>query len=314
MHFEDRTLVRMADPASREALFSPVVAERLLSAAFGPNPLLTQPFSASVTHVALGVSAGAGPSLRGHWRFPDGRPGGDAEAVVLGLAAASGVLPAIVDGLVAATMSPVTGRIAEVSGRTAELPRLEALDAGATAAERADPARLESRRRLQLAKAVAGAGLDDADARLVADQWLSAAGAGSVAELLEAAAGPAGVERLSLKYEFTEPQAPAQQAARFVAGVVISDLAGPEPSLLEILRISRDLQRAIMATGRSTGPLGGLQPLRPAPVIWFVPAQSFEDADWPGPAGGSNAQRASARQARAAAWLADQGVALAGVE
>ena len=47
-----------------------------------------------------------------------------------------------------------------------------------------------------------------------------------------------------------------------------------------------------------------------APLIANLAPSSFEDADWPGPAGGSNVQRAGARQTRAAQWLADQGVAV----
>ena len=51
----------------------------------------------------------------------------------------------------------------------------------------------------------------------------------------------------------------------------------------------------------------------PAPVIWFVPAASFDDDDWPVAVNVAANDRPAARQTRAAAWFATQGIALIGV-
>jgi len=49
-------------------------------------------------------------------------------------------------------------------------------------------------------------------------------------------------------------------------------------------------------------------------IVWIVPAAVFDDADWPGAAGGMNAaQSRAARRAAAAAWLAREGIGLVAV-
>lgn len=304
MQFEDRILVQLGDAASRQALFTPGLAERLVAAAFGPDGPYAAPFSFGATAATLGVRAAEDLRLRATWRMADGRVGGEVDAMLPSFSASEpGVVAAVVEGTVAASMAPVTGRIAAMDARTAELPSLAAIEAGVPAADRADPAAHERRRRVLLGQAVGGALAED-EALVLAERTLAGAGAGTVAEFLASPAGPAAVARLALRYELTDPGPAAQHAAQFVAGVLVRDLAAP--GIASLLQQSRELQRAMRGAGRGTAPLAGLAPRHAVPVIWLIPLAGFGDADWPG-------ADEAAREARAAAWLAEQGVALMGV-
>lgn len=305
MQFEDRILVQLGDAATRQALFTPGLAERLVAAAFGADGPYAAPFSFGATTVTLGVRAVEEARLRATWRMADGRIGGEVDAVLPSFSAPeSGLVAAVVEGTVAASMAPVTGRIAAGRARTAELPSLAAIEAGVPASERADPAAFERRRRVLLGQAVGGALADDEAAGL-ADRTLAGAGAGTVAEFLALPAGPAAIARLALRYELTDPGPAAQQTTQFVAGVLIRELAAA-PGLASLMQLSREVQRALRSAGRGTAPLAGLAPRHAVPVIWFIPQAGFGDADWPGADG-------AAREGRATAWLAEQGVALMGV-
>ena len=103
-------------------------------------------------------------------------------------------------------------------------------------------------------------------------------------------------------------------ASLFVAGVVISDpLAAQGPSMLEIVARARAAQRVVRAAGKATAPLGGMEAVVSAPIVWFVPASTFDDDGWPLANGIPANERPARRQERAAAWLASEGIALAAV-
>src|SRR5262245_16518219 len=123
MHFADRTLVRLADPASRAELFTPIVAERLVVAAFGSSETLTEPFAATVDRLTLGVASGSEPQLRARLRPPDGRMW-DVEASASGFDAGASFLPAVVEGFLSARSQPVNARVATVETRRGTLPDL----------------------------------------------------------------------------------------------------------------------------------------------------------------------------------------------
>lgn len=302
MQFEDRILVQLGDAATRQALLTPALAERLVAAAFGPDGPYAAPFSFGATTVTLGVRAAEDLRLRATWRMADGRVGGEVDATLPFLSTAEpGVVAAVVEGTVAASMAPVTGRIAAVNARTAELPSLAAIEAGVSAGERANAASFERGRRVLLGKVVGGALADD-EALALADSTLAGAGAANVAEFLALSSGPAASARLALRYELTEPGPAAQQATQFVAGVLVRDLAGA-PGIAALMQQSREVRRAMRGAGRGTAPLAGLAPRHSVPVIWLIPRSGFGDADWPGPDD-------AAREVRAAAWLAEQGIAL----
>ncbi|NMQ29744.1 hypothetical protein E4Q23_19420 [Candidatus Accumulibacter phosphatis] len=310
MRFEDKILLQLGDPAVCKTLFDGTLAERLLAASFGSLDLLAAPYTADPVTVMLGPTAP--PQYRGRTRLPDGGLA-EFEVDLIGQTHGPSALPAIIEGTVSAMLSPVTGRIATVESSTATMPTLAALDSAASAAELADPVLLERRRRIGLGKAIAGAGLSDGDAALLAGEWLSAAAEEDVAALLEAEAGPAGYARLAMRFAMREPAAPSQRTTRFTAGAIASTLADGSASVLDVLTQARAIQRVIRASGRGTASLGGMEPLVPAPVIWFVPAASFDDDDWPVAVNVAANDRPAARQTRAAAWFATQGIALIGV-
>jgi len=312
MHFVDRTLVRLADPASRGELFTPVVAERLAVAAFGSSETLTEPFAATVDRVTLGVTSNSEPQLRARLSPLDGRMW-DVEAFGSGFAATAPFLPAVVEGSLSATAQQVNGRVATVEARRGVLPDLATLEAVATPAERANATLLERRRRIELARRLAEPALQDDDADLLARGWLVGAGVSGVEEFIAAGEGPHGVDRLALKFEPLEAGPAEVRSARFVAGVVVDDLSPDDVALLGMLQRTRELQKLVAFAGRRTEPLAGLEPKYSVPVLWFVPDTRFDDSDWPLDEGGFGFGRPAAREARAAAWLAEHGIVLAGI-
>jgi hypothetical protein len=312
MHFVDRTLVRLADPASRVELFTPVVAERLAVAAFGTSETLTEPFAAVVDRLTLGVTCGSETQLRARVRPPDGRVW-DVEASAGGFDAAASFMPAVVEGFLSATAQQVNARVATVEARGGALPNLAALEANATPAERANATLLERRRRIELAHRLADPALQDAEADLLARQWLTGAGVSTVEELIAVGEGPHGVARLALTFEPPEAGPPGVRSTRFVAGVVIDALSSEGGALLGMLERTRELQKLVATAGRRTEPLAGLEPTYAVPVLWFVPHTQFDDDDWPLDEGASLFNRPASREARAAAWLAGHGIVLAGI-
>lgn len=312
MHFADRTLIRMADPESRGALFTSVVAKRLVIAAFGSVDTLTDPFTATVDRLTLGVASGSELQLRGRLRPPDG-PTWDFEAAAAGATAGALFLPAIVEGFLSATAELSTARVASVTTRSGSLPDLATLESTASAAERADPTLFERRRRIELVHRVADSQLADDVADRLGQQWLADARIARVEQLIASGRGPHGVDRLALKFEPLEPGPPAVRTARFVAGVVIDPLAPNDGGLLGMLQRTRELQKLVAAAGRRTEPLAGLEPKYPVPVLWLVPGETFEEDDWPVAPGVAAGDRATGRETRAAGWLAGHGIVLTGV-
>lgn len=313
MRFEDKVLIALGDPDSRKALFGATLAARLLRAGFGSLDPFTAPYAADAQSVMLAVAPSEPPRYRGRAQTTDGRFV-QFDAELADPSACEPLLAAVVEGMLSATLAPVTGRIAAVTTRRGMLPTLAALDVAASAAERADVAMLERRRRIGLARAIAGDALDEDGAQLLADEWLQQATQDRVEDFLRSAAGPAGFERVALRYDVIEPAAPSQRTTRFVAGVVISDpLAAQGPSMLEIVARARAAQRVVRAAGKATAPLGGMEAVVSAPIVWFVPASTFDDDGWPLANGIPANERPARRQERAAAWLASEGIALAAV-
>jgi len=314
MKFADAALIRLGDDAARKSLFGPIVAERLVAACYGAGDVFSGPFRADPANVTIGAAIDFQPRLRGGARCPDGRLF-EFDADLVDLAPVRASCPVIIEGTISATLADVSGRISTVKSAAGPLPTLELLDAGVPPAVLGDPDKLERSRRIKLARALAGAALEEDVALLLAEEWTGNAGVSDIPEFLDAASGPATATRLEMQFELLDGNAaPRQRTARFAAGVLVGDPADAEFGFLTMLNQSREAQRLLRASGHLTAPLGGIEPVVATPVVWFVPRTAFNDDHWPVDNNVQPAGRPGAREKRAAAWLAQQGIVLAGIE
>jgi hypothetical protein len=309
MNFVDRTLVRIADPSARAAVFEGSL-EGLLDVAYDTTSMpVDGPFSAIFERVDLVPAPPREATVEGSWGSP-GMPGGsDARFLVTGIGiGATARVDAVWRGAIVARMVPPTGEIIEVDARTIDLGGVDEdiiTDLGALPA---DEAALEVQRRARLRERLAASvGPNATITDRALDAWLEQFGASSAADLLGGQAGMDAGVGVRVRYAPPGVAQPQPLPLPFVAVLLIRDAGFAVADLLAESASARQWT-ASMALDR---PVPATLPVRNAvPVVWVVPIEVFDDDGWPGAAAGNANERRRLRRAAAAAWLAREGIGL----
>jgi hypothetical protein len=306
VQFVDATLVRLADPATRAAMFDQEALGALLAAGYETDLLpVSGPFVPVFDDFRLGFYAPRVGSVEGVWQGSGGADRREASFRIAGIGDEAAVrVDGIWRGSIVARAQPATSRITGVDIDRASFDGIDA-EIAAAGPVPTDPAALEQARRARVVthlKAVA----EDPDAVTPAfvDGWLTSSGFGSATALLEAGSTAAAS---GVAVTFSPPQGPPPGPVPLPVSIalLIRDAGGSIAQLLAETKAVRDVVEPLGLDRRAAPELKR----RPGVVVaWVVPAATFDDPDWPTPAGGG-APRVRRRNA-AATWLAKEGIGL----
>ena len=311
MNYADATVVKLADPATRGALFDATALEQLLGAAYDVAPLgVTGPFSALFDDFRIGFAAAAVARLEGGWN-PIGSPDRtEARFEIGGLSVAPTVrVDALWRGAIVARSDDAPSRVTSVS---VEPPAFSGIDTEIVAALGAlpvDPLTLETERRTRLRSRIAA--VFDQPSLVTperVDEWIRELGASSAGDLLSSFAGIAHGVHATVTFAAPVRGAPTPRRFPVSVALLVRDAGF---SVTQVLWESRLVRERLEPAGVERPRNGGPRPRTALVVAWVVPAATFDDADWPGAAAGiTNAQQRAARRAAAGAWLGREGIGL----
>lgn len=306
MQFVDATLVRLADPTTRATLFDQDSLRALLEAGYETDQLAVNgPFNPLFDEFRLGFYAPRVGSFEGTWQGSGGADRREASFRVTGLGDDAPVrVDAIWRGSIVARAQPTTSTIA---GLDIDRVSFDDIDAQVAAAGPvpSNPAALEQARRAVLvARLKAGADDPAAVTPEFVDAWLASSGLGSAAAIVAAGSTAAAS---SVAITFSPPVGPPPGPVPLPVSIalLVRDAGESIAQLLAETKAVRDVVEPLGLERRTDSAL-----TRRARVIvgWVVPAATFDDPDWPTPAGGG-APRIR-RRAAASAWLAKEGIGL----
>lgn len=305
MNYEDRTLVALADPATRPDAFDQTALEQIVSAGYDADVLgVTGPFAAVFDDFRLAVSAEADVLLSGVFGPSSGEAPMHARFQLSGLPEQTPLrVDAIWRGAIVARYRESGDPITDV---VSDWPSADAVDSAVAVANGgvlpADPDVLETARRDELLSELR-ATLDQPDALdgAALDGWLERVGAASVGDFLEHVAPSAALGTVTVA--FAPPRAVSETARRLpIAAALLVRDAGF--SVTELLAETSLVRERLTRLGAAVPSTNGATPTRQLVVIWVVPASVFDDADWPG-------ATSDLRRSNAGAWLAEAGIGLA---
>ena len=310
MNFSDQTLVRLADPATRATVFDDAALESVVSAAYDADALAVEaPFQAVFDELRLGVAAPRLATADGTWNLAGTVDRTEASFAIAGIGPDVTRIDALWRGAVVARVVRATATIEDVRTNWPALGTIDADIERDLGALPADPAALEAERRARLIERLRAtldqpARLDDSRV----DALLADAGVASVTDLLERHRGTVIPGAATLAFSDAPAPAPAPLALPVAAAVLIRDQGFSVSQLLADTRLVLE-RLGPLSLGRAVDPA---LPVRNALVaVWVVPAETFDDADWPGATPGMSAPQArAARRAAAARWLAREGIGL----
>lgn len=313
MDFIDSALIRLADPASRAAVFDDAALEQMTQSAYDVAALsLSGPYSPVFDKLRLGVSVAPLGVAEGVIRNQNGVPTADVDIQLGGLGP---LLPARVDALwygsIVARAVAADSRIDKVRATFAvgDIDAAIIKDLGALPT---DPAALETARRTAvITELKAGMAQPDLLTDGAFDAWLAQIGVASASDLVANRRGTQGTGILQVG--FSNPGAGQQAtptALPIVAAILIRDTGFSVAQLLMESKLVRD---QLVEQGVAVPTVASLPALNPFLVVWVVPLAVFDDAGWPGTGTTAADLRASRRQ-QASVWLGPEGIAVAGVE
>lgn len=302
MGFVDRIILQLASSAGRDALLDQPALQRALNTAFDTtSAALEGPFALDVAQADLGLEILRPVLLEGSYATAPGAVPGELRLKATNLRLGKSLFVDLLwRGALVARRVPQQDRIVEVAGgfATLDIDREIIADLGGLP----EGAALEAERRRRLiARLRAGAVSAGAIGETELDAMLAAGGASDVDALL-AARGTADLGRFRIG--FSPPAAggaPVPIRLPVSIAVLVRDLPLGLPALLAD---SRSICSALAEDAAVQPAAAELRRRVPVLVMWVVPADLFDDADWPG---GDPA----ARQANVAQILASQGIVLA---
>ena len=312
MDFVDGVLVRLADPASRGALFDAESTAQLVEAAYDTEAMPVEPpFTPVFDDLRIGYAAPPSATADGEWMGTGGADRTEVRLRLHGFGSAQAMrIDALWRGALVVRTTVATDRIDHVelaqSGFDVD-PEIEA-DLGGLPT---DPAQLETERRTRvLARLRAGLDQPAAYTDDHLDRLLVGVGAGSVGDLVTRFAGQSAASAVQIRYT---PPSSAPATARplpFSAAVLVRDVGF---SLADTLVQSRLVRARAEELGLVAPAEPAVRQRYPLVVVLMVPAEVFDDVAWPGGDSGTGAQRRAARFARAGQWLAREGIGLVAV-
>jgi hypothetical protein len=307
VNFVDKTFVRLADPAARVSLLDATALEQILGAAYDVDAIgpLQGTFEAIFDEFELGFSAAHIGTFDGYWAQVGSVERTEARFRLAGLADDGGPrVDAIWRGSILAGYAEAGEPITAVH---ASWPSKQRVDAAVAAANGGvlpgGAAALETARRTEL---IAELHDDLGDPTRLENEDLDAlvasAGATSVGGLLEAGrANPVGV--LQVDFGEVQPVSETRRPLPVAAALLVRDTP---LAVAELVQESKRILERLGPAGLERPKDDRLRLRNPVVVVWVVPAEVFDDADWPG-------GTASARRTAAGEWLAREGIGLAAV-
>jgi hypothetical protein len=300
--FADQMLVRLADPATRAAIFDATALEQIASAAYDTSQAtLEGPYTAVFEEFELGLPVSRIGTAEGQW----GQLGGSDRSA--GSFNVSGfgdpvLISAFWRGQVVVKVSASAGQIAAVDADWVDVGAIDRAIVNALGALPPDPVARQTERRTRLTSQLKAAAADpDTVTDTVIDRAIQATGASSVNAFFERQARTAAIGAVQVTFVDAAPAAPVAKPLPIAAAIVVPDLAAGLARALADARNVRD-QLAGAGLGRADAP--GVPLRRTVVVVWIVPEAVFQDAAWPG-------ANVAARRAAAGAWLAREGIGLA---
>jgi hypothetical protein len=314
MDFVDATFITLADESTRADVFDQLALEHVVAAGYNADALAVEgPFEAVFDELTLGVAVPRLAAMDGTWNPVGGVERMEASFRLTGIGPDPAVrIDAVWRGAVVARVVAADDRIVDVQ---TTFPALGTIDADIEAdlgGLPTDPDDLESARRERVLERLR-TGLDQPD-RLAEGRLadlLAGAGVGSVGDLVERTSGV--VAPGAVKVGFTpEPATPPPAAPLPLPVSVLILVRGEDVSVTQLLadtKLARDRLEPL-ALQRPADP--ALRRRRALLAAWIVPAEVFDDEDWPGATNGMTPEeRRIARRTAAAAWLGSEGIAVA---
>jgi hypothetical protein len=311
VNFVDATLLRLADPAAREAVFDQVALEQLITAAYDVEALQVEgPFTVVFDDLRFGVAVTPLATIEGTWNPLGGVDRTELRLQVTGLATEpTERVDALWRGAVVARATPATGRVSAVEPARPDPGRIDAEIIADLGALPADPAALEAERRSRLlVRLRAALAQPDVLTDQVFDGWLRGLGATSVSDLVTRVRGTAAPAAVQVAFAPADPAPPSPRPLPVAALLLIRDEGF---SVAGLLAESNAVRSRLGQLGLDRPAEPGLPQREPVLVVWIVPETVFDDPGWPGANGGTPAAQRAARRAAAGAWLAQQGIGLA---
>jgi hypothetical protein len=312
MDFVDQTIVRLADPAQRAALFDQTALEQITMAAYDGGVMgVNGPYTALFDQLQLGVGGAPVRSLQGTWR-----PVGSSEYTEAHFSLAGMTPPtdrridALWRGAITAQFGQLGEPITALKVTWLQLGRIDAEIIAARGSLPTDPDQLEQARRAQLISDMR-ADLDQPNALsdAVFDRWLSGLGATTVSELVDRLGGMSAGATMQVSFAPQAPAGASPQLLPLAAPMLVRDAAGF--SLATLLCESKQVRARVEELGFALSDDDRTRARHAVVVIWIVPASLFDDTDWPGATAGlTPAQQIAARRGVAGAWLAEEGIGL----
>jgi hypothetical protein len=309
MNFADTTIIRIADPSTRSAVFDQVALEQLLRAAYTVDLNLGGPYSAAFDEFQIGVPIPRSGTAQGFWSGLGGADPREIRVELVGIGADTSLrADALWRGSIVARLSPVTDHIASIQTAWPTAAGIDAEIAAALGALPADPLVLEHERRVRYLARLRGAlAQPDVMTETALDRWLREAGANTVGDLIERLNGSAAFGATRVTYSLTAAPPPSPHSMPVAVALIVRDVGFSLADLLLESKQVRDRLEPIAA-------ITGSQPLAPRNslvVAWIVPSAVFDDTAWPtltNPAAAADQRRE--RRQLAGTWLAREGIGL----
>lgn len=306
MDFTDATLVRLAHPDTRRALFDELSLRHILAATYDTASMDVEgPYDAVFDEVRVGPIVPSRVRVDGGWRSHDGTQQVDAHFEVHWPAAPG--FPHADATWRGAVIARLRAPQAQVSAAEVDWPDIGSLDDFIRPLPD-DPAALEDARRAQLQRMLSDrAHQPGTVSEALIDRLLDAVGVTSVSDYMAAHAADVGTAHVRVRLAEDQTVALESRQAPVAVALIVRDQAA---QLSELLAQSMTIKEAL-------GPSIQPRPDRSLPrrtsliVGWVLPPEVFDDDDWPGAEAGQPPDVARQRRRETAAtWLAPAGVAL----
>ncbi len=303
MNYVDRTLLRLADPNTRAAVFDTGSLEQLINAAYDTSGLNLQgPFNPLFDQFRIGLASPRLGTIEGTWSVVGGTERKEARFQAAGVGTGSVIrVDAFWRGAIVARTSAAPARIETVEIQWPGHSGIDEEIVAALGALPGNPVALELERRTRLVQRIRAAfNQPAAFPEASFDDWLRSVGATSAGDLITRFQGASqpGVMQLRLVQGPTPPSSP--KPLPVAVSLLIRDAGFSLADLILETRLVHE-QLEPMGLGRPSPTGSALK--APLLVTWVVPDTVFNDGDWPG-------ANAAARRAGAGEWLARERIGL----
>ncbi|HKE86163.1 MAG TPA: hypothetical protein VKB50_20525 [Vicinamibacterales bacterium] len=311
MDFIDKTLIKLAAPEARGALFDDTALAQLLAATYDlEGTPIEGPFQPVFDEIRLGLALSSIGEIDGAWNVMGTPERTEAKFYLSGV---KDTVPLRVDGYwrghIQARAAAATARVTDARIAWPEFLSIDAEITSQLGSLPSDPAVLEEERSKRLLERIRAhvdqpAAFTEATLRT----WIIHQRAGSVGELLGRGQAGLRVGTIQIGFSPAESGEPTSKSLPLAGLFLIRDAGF---SVAQLLMESRLARVGLKPMGLERSPQPPLKSRESLIVIWMVPETVFDDPDWPGGNPGMTpAALRTARRNEAGQWLAREGIGL----